>query len=238
MTKTNGNCDDKEIKGIIFDLDDTLYDYTGLNRGAVEALCQATCVKLGIDRVRFFEAFDFGRNKTKERLGDTAASHNRLFYIERMLEYLNKKPITGALELYEVYWQYILNRMQLFDGAMALFKKLEKEGIKIGICTDLTAMIQYRKLEKLDIDKYICSIVTSEEAGVEKPDKKIFELIQLKMQLNERELMFVGDSYQKDIVGALKAGFSAVWFNIHEERKEINCKQARTFLEIERIIFK
>ena len=55
-------------------------------------------------------------------------------------------------------------------------QKLKERGIRIGIGTDMTAHIQYRRLEFLNLSPYIDFIVTSEEAGVEKPTPHLFEL--------------------------------------------------------------
>ena len=48
-------------------------------------------------------------------------------------------------------------------------KELKKRKIRIGIGTDMTAYVQYRKLEAIGVTSYIDFIVTSEEAGAEKP---------------------------------------------------------------------
>lgn len=53
-------------------------------------------------------------------------------------------------------------------------KQLKEQGVYVGICTNMTAEIQYQKIEKLGITRWIDGVVTSEEAGVEKPDYRIF----------------------------------------------------------------
>ena len=79
------------------------------------------------------------------------------------------------------------------------------------IITDLTSQIQFRKIIYLGIDQYIDFIVTSEEAGAEKPNEKPFKLALSKISSNPNDVWMVGDNYGKDIVGA-KQALGAVTF--------------------------
>ena len=81
----------------------------------------------------------------------------------------------------------------------------------MGICTDLTVHIQHRKIRKLRIDEYIDAIVTSEEAGVEKPDFKMYNKILEKLDVNPEEALFIGDSLKKDVLGPMEYGMKALW---------------------------
>lgn len=60
-------------------------------------------------------------------------------------------------------------------------------------------------------------LVTSEEAGVEKPASGIFNLCLEKLRLPAGEVCFVGDNLDRDVKGAIAAGLQAVWF--HPEGK-------------------
>ena len=74
---------------------------------------------------------------------------------------------------------------------------------KHPICcvTDLTAEIQFRKLMKLNLENKIKFIVTSEEVGIEKPNKKMFEKALEKLNLKADQVIMIGDSMSKDILG-------------------------------------
>ena len=77
----------------------------------------------------------------------------------------------------------------------------------------MTAYIQYKKLEKLGVLKYLDFIVTSEEAGEEKPTPRFFELCVKKAGCKPEECVFIGDSLKKDVQGAADAGLAAVWYD-------------------------
>lgn len=200
------------FKAGIFDLDDTLYNYKKVNEIALNELKKYTYNTLSISAELFDEAFKYARNSTKEVLEEYAAGHNRMIYFQKTLEFLGVNPIEYALEMYEVYWNSLLENMELNEGVIELFEYLKNNQIKIAICTDLTTHIQHRKLRKLGIGKYIDCIVTSEEAGVEKPSIKMFDLCMKKLGISSEEAFYVGDSFKKDIVGANNAGILPIWY--------------------------
>ncbi len=201
------------IKAVVFDLDDTLYAYEPLDREAGKRVQDFTCQRLGISEEDYQKAYRFGRTETKRQLGDVAASHNRLLYFQRTLEYLKVKPMPLSLQMYEMYWNTFLQKMQLYSGARALLDGLHRKGVIVAICTDLTAHIQHRKIAALGLCDDISCLVTSEEAGREKPSPQIFALCLRKLGFPAEEVCCIGDNYEKDIAGAKACGMQAVWFH-------------------------
>lgn len=201
------------IKAVIFDLDDTLYNYDAINGKAMDYTIKWFCNETRVSEDEFQKAFVEGRVLTKKYIRDCASQHNRIIYFQKTLECLGFNPIKYSLELYEIYWEYMLNNMCLEKGADTLMQRLKESGIKIAICTDLTTHIQHRKLRKLLIADYIDVFVSSEEADAEKPDTKIFNLVISKLNVKPHEAIHVGDSYEKDVIGASNAGIIPVWFN-------------------------
>lgn len=200
------------IQAVILDLDDTLYAYGPLNAEAAARVRNLVCGELNITEERYEEAFRFGREETKRRLGDTGASHNRLLYFQKTLEYLGIPPLPLALRLYETYWGTFLEKMSLREGAEEFLDRMKRHGMRILICTDLTAHIQHRKIEALGIAGRIDGLVTSEEAGVEKPAPEIFALCLEKLKLPAAEICFIGDDPRKDVEGAKAAGMRAILY--------------------------
>lgn len=199
-------------KGIIFDLDNTLYDYDRCDKIAQIELQEYCEEILHISKNEFVRIYAQAKQDVKQQLGNVGASHNRMLYMQRMLEIMKKNPISYALELYDVYWDVMLQEMMPFNYVMPFFEWLKKENIEIGILTDLTAHIQHRKLRALKISDYVDVIVTSEEAGAEKPDSLPYELIIKKMEIAPNKLIMVGDSSAKDCDGARKCGIEAIHF--------------------------
>lgn len=200
------------IKAVVFDLDNTLYDYDTCDKFAMFELKRYCMDLFQIGEDEFAQKYSLAKEITKKRLGTVAASHNRMLYAQTFLELQNEKPASHALELYDIYWDAMLSHMKPYRYVRPLFGQLADRGIKIAVLTDLTVHIQHRKIQKLAIDGYVDVLVTSEEAGKEKPDPAMFELLTEKLNLRAHQLLMIGDDLKKDIAGAKAADVPAVLF--------------------------
>ena len=201
------------IKAVIFDLDNTLYDYDLCNAAAEAALYREISDQLKISCETAGAVVKKAKINVKKNLGaEVAASHNRLLYMQNVCEQLGKDPLKYAMRFYNAYWDVMLMEMKLFDYVIPFINTLQGRGMQTGILTDLTAHIQYRKMEALGLTGYVDCLVTSEEAGAEKPSDKIFHLMLKKLKVLPKEALMIGDSQFRDIEGAVSVGMQAVRF--------------------------
>lgn len=203
------------LKGIIFDLDDTLYDYHSANELAEQYITEYIAKQYHLPDGVVEESLQVGKNITKQLLLEGAAQHSRILYFQHALEKMGINPIGKAWELECIFWEKFLEKIELYLGVQDVLAWLRRANIKIAICTDLTAGIQHKKIMKLGLDKYVDVLVTSEEVGFEKPDKRMFQLTLKKLKLKSSEAVMVGDSWSKDIQGAINVGIKAVWKQSH-----------------------
>lgn len=171
------------VKAFFFDLDDTLYDYTTADILAKEAVREYCLQNLSISGAVYDRQLAKAYVVAEERIGRECASvHNRLIRYQCMLEMLKKPLFPHAYKMYRLYWDTLMKQMTLEEGVSLVMKQLKEQGVYVGICTNMTAEIQYQKIEKLGITRWIDGVVTSEEAGVEKPDYRIFSLCREKAE--------------------------------------------------------
>lgn len=201
----------KEFKGVLIDFDNTLYDYDPCHNAALKRSSQYCLENLDISLIDFHSAYQKSRKLVNLSLKGTAASHNRLIYFQRLLESLSINSMEHSLNIYNVYWNTYLDEMKFSDGAEELLKSFGNR--KVCLITDLTAHIQHRKIKRLKLFQYADHLVTSEEAGAEKPDKAIFSMALEKMNTVQQETCIIGDNYEKDIVGAINMGIKSFWLN-------------------------
>ena len=200
------------FKGVIFDIDGTLYDYQTSDTLAMKKFCAFVEENLGVDEKTFRENYAAARQIVRGRLKDTAAQHSRVLLIQTALELMGKNSFAHLLEMYDVYWDCFLDNMQPYDGTADFLSELKLSGVKIATCTDMTAHIQYRKLKRLGLDKFIDFMVTSEETGFEKPAPIMFNLALQKLNLPANEVAYFGDAFERDIRGAANVGIKPFWF--------------------------
>lgn len=221
------------LEAIILDLDDTLYEYETVHQKAMHALCLFTCRELSISERSFYEAFDWAKKETKQKLGETGASHNRMLYCQKTLDYLRRYSARLTLAMYNTYWDYLLEQIRLREGAQELLELCRYRGIKVGICSDLTAQIQHRKIIQLGISNWIDAVVTSEEAGAEKPAGIMYQMILEKLHTVPEKALFIGDSQKKDVEGPQRMGISALWLHpdgSQDVRTISNLNEVKDFL--------
>jgi putative hydrolase of the HAD superfamily len=114
----------------------------------------------------------------------------------------------------------------------AVLRRLRDRGVALGIVAnwdrnlgDLAAA--------LDLRPYFSCIVSSAAAGVEKPAAAIFEraVAELGMAGREPAILYVGDEYRADVVGARGAGLSPVLIDRRDEYPHADCPRFRSVEE-------
>jgi len=196
---------------ILFDLDNTLYDYK-----CHEIALNSTLTKFNIYELK--NEFDIMANELKIDLLNTSSCHSRLIYFKKLIERFNL--ILNPLDLNDFYWTIFYENIKLFDGVLNLLNIFKNQTIKMGIITNFTLEHQLHKLKMLNIDKYFDHITTSEEVLLEKPHPLIFYTILNKFDCLPKNALMIGDSYKNDIIPALKIGMNAIHINDCEYKIE------------------
>ena len=199
---------------IVFDTDNTLYEYEYANSKAEKAVEIKAYNLLGIESDLFRSTYQRSKKEIKAQLGNTASSHSRLLYFQRFLEILGfKAQLMTALDLEQTFWRTFLANSPLFPGVRELLNELVLQDIPIAIVTDLTSNIQMRKLTYFHLQETFDAFVTSEEVGADKPDPRNFELVLNKLGLtHSNNIWMVGDNPVADIIGGKNIG--AITFQI------------------------
>lgn len=197
---------------VLFDLDNTLYDYDPAHQAAMSACCDKAHKLLGLSKADFKKAFDVAKQEIKVSLKNTASSHSRLLYFQRTIELLGMKTqVLLALDFEQTYWRTFLGSAKLIPGVKDFLEELKLLGVPLVVITDLTAQIQFRKLIYFRLDGYFDYVVTSEEVGEDKPGRGMFDLAIQKVGGRCGTIWMIGDDLEKDILAA-KASCKAITF--------------------------
>ena len=199
------------IKAVLFDLDNTLYDYSTPHEKALNATYLELKKSIKISKVRFKYLFKISKAEIKRELSGTASAHNRVLYFQRLIEKThNTVDSEIILKLYDAYWNSFLKNMKPFEETLKTLKEIKKRGLGIAIVSDMTTHIQLKKLKKLGISKYVDFLITSEESGSEKPHSIMFLLALNKLKVSPQNAIMVGDNPVADIEGANSVGLYSV----------------------------
>ncbi len=194
----------RKAKALIFDLDDTLFDSTLAYEKALASL------SLGLKDPRYLQA----RQLVKAQLPPQHVSaRNRLLYFKTLLISSKTYSPAATLALVERYerrlgaevrrqWR-VLKRNMLFSVLSRRFPMV--------VLSNENTRTQLVKLEAADPrSKFFKHLVTSEEVGVEKPHRRMFEAARRLLKLPYRDCVMIGDSFSDDIRPALSLGMQAV----------------------------
>jgi FMN phosphatase YigB (HAD superfamily) len=198
-------------KGVILDLDNTIYDYDKCHKIALANVFKIiNSDEYDLEYVQ--KSYNQISTRLKNELKNTASSHNKGIYFKHLLEYL-QIDYTLLSRMNSMYWESFYNNIECFEGVKEFIIWNKQLGKKIGILTDYETEYQIIKLEKLGLLQYVDTVVTSEEVGVEKPSIQMFQSILSKMNLTNSDVIMIGDNYEKDILGANNADIFAFWFH-------------------------
>ncbi len=191
------------IKLVGFDLDDCLFDSTGLSqRARINGIDAMISLGLKIERQKALILIQ----EIVAKYGSNSSKHYN-YFIRRLNQHDNfeitfneqVRYITAAVMAYHAQK---IKHIQLYNDVLKCLEKLKKSSIKTAIITDGIPIKQYEKILRLGIDGLIDLVVISDEIGIRKPNPELFSYCLKKFKVKGHETIYVGDNISKDIVPA------------------------------------
>ena len=210
-------------KLVLIDLDDTLFDYPKTEKTAFRNTFEELgfFVESDLEYAKKEEIYE----KLKDRYKDVnlqlwkdlekgAVDKDRLKVVrfEKIIEEFDLKY--DPYEMSELYLKKLGEGIFPFEATEKLCEYLHSK-YKVGIVTNGIKEVQYSRIENSEIAKDIDKIIISDEVGVNKPDKRIFEYAMNYFEImNKSEVIMIGDSLGADIKGGQNAGIDTCWINL------------------------
>jgi len=204
--------DYRELVAVLFDLDGTLIDHTR----DIQDLCGETFAAFAqklapVTQERFWETFWNKNRDTWYMMVDGVLSGD----VARLYSFVNTLRALKADEclagpMLEDWEKRIIAATRLGDDALSALAGLRAAGLRLGIVTNGYTTMQSRKIRHHRLAAHVDFVLISEEAGVHKPDKAIFDLALAKAEAAAERSLFVGDTPSADIAGARGADLHAV----------------------------
>ena len=230
----------QRYKNLFIDLDDTVYDFSAASE---ESFCETyELLQYG----RFFDSFEhylsiykpynlelwriYGEGKiTKEELN------------KRRYSYPLECVGIHDQELADTFCKEALSRIPtkgpLMPGAIELLEYLRPK-YRMFILSNGFKELQSRKMHAAGIDKYFDELILSEDLGVNKPNRELYDYALQKTGSTLEESLMIGDMFETDITGAANIGMEQIYYNPKGKQGHpfVPTYEVRHLLEIKEIL--
>ena len=205
----------QQYKNLFIDLDDTLYDFSAASQESFRETYDL------LHYERYFNSF--------EHFYSIYEPYNlQLWHIygegKITKEELNKRRYSYPLEVVGIHDQELADtfcrealgriptKNKLIEGAIELLEYLHPK-YNLYILSNGFKELQSRKMSTAGIDKYFDALILSEDIGVNKPNRELYEYALQKTSSTIEDSIMIGDMFETDIVGAANIGMKQIYFN-------------------------
>ena len=213
----------QKIKNIFFDLDHTLWDFDKNSDLTFFKILQKNNIKIDVNKF-LIEYHPINRKYwDMYRENRVSKSDLRFFRLSDTFNKLNYKVDDDIINKLAIdYIEHLSDFNNLIPDTFLVLEELKLK-YNMHIITNGFKEVQRRKLEKSKLIHYFKTVTISEDVGVKKPDKLIFEHAIFSAKAKIENSIMIGDNYHADILGASALGMRAIYFNFHktdEQRRE------------------
>ncbi|MHA2244240.1 MAG: HAD family hydrolase [Candidatus Hodarchaeales archaeon] len=201
------------ILSVVFDIDGTLFDHLLAQERALDSLYSS--MKQKIPNSNLKEFLTTWKTRTDHYFDEYLAGRIT-FKKQRILRvksvFLEWGWRLSAEKAWEIFKQYLVKYQQnwtLYKDVLPCLTMLKD--LPLGVISNGDGKQQRKKLA--EINSFFSSIVISDEIGFRKPHPEIFKRSSKELNLSLKDILYVGDQLETDVLGALNSGMRSVWIN-------------------------
>jgi putative hydrolase of the HAD superfamily len=206
------------VRALLFDLDDTLLDYSGDVDASWAAACATGCAPRGIDTDELVRTvtesrrwfWDDPERHRRERV-DMLRAWSRI--VAHALDRLGHEDRGLALAIAEDFAARRRARMRLFPDALQCLERLRAASTPLGLVTNGDARQQRDKIARHDLARFFDVIVIEGEFGAGKPDEVVYRHALSTLGVDPRGAWMVGDNLEFDVDGPQRLGLRGLWLD-------------------------
>jgi FMN phosphatase YigB (HAD superfamily) len=208
------------VRGVIFDLDDTLAYRTrpleesmAVGAQAADAYLRSTGMELPADFwPNIVEARRFSEEKSAEEQEEHLAD-DALSFLLQFFGYPASKMDPAVLQrAVDIFYAPEMTAWQLYPGALEALGALQAAGYRLALLANYNAdRVFQRTVDYLGLRPYFSLCLSSASVEYRKPDTKFFTIALEQWDLLPYEVVVVGDSLREDIAGGIELGALTVY---------------------------
>lgn len=208
---------------LLFDADDTLFDYQRAESAALQATFQQFALPFDGSTLALYRMHNHDLWLALERGEITGES----------LRHLRFQRLSAALqlqfppELSDAYIDNLAAQAILNDGALDTLQSLARH-YQCAIITNGMSRVQRPRLACSPLRPFVSGLVISEEVGFAKPAPGIFDAAFAQMNHPARDrVLMIGDSLSSDMLGGISYQIDTCWYNPNRLAPPQNLKLTR-----------
>ncbi len=203
---------------MLFDVDDTLVDFAGAARSALlDVAAHVAGPTPELTAQRMLDAWAQVSEREYERFLAGRVDFDQML-LERMTAVIAVLDPDGGQHLDPAALERLRNEsifghFRPSDDVAPCLARLRAAEVPVGVVSNSDGPYQRRKLVAAGLGELVAGAVFSGDVGVSKPAPEIFRAGAEGLGLAPEDVVYVGDRWATDAVGALSAGLGAVWVN-------------------------
>ena len=187
------------IKGVIFDLDNTLLDFMKMKevavksaiRGMIEAGLEADERESFKDIISIYEEFGWENQKVFD------------VFLNKSIGYVDNKFLAAGIVAYRRSREA---NLLAYPNVNRTLVNLTKLGIKLAVVSDAPSREAWMRIYYLNLYHFFDAVITFDDSGERKPSSKPFEMALKILNLEPQDSLMIGDWPERDVVGAKQIG--------------------------------
>lgn len=226
----------KHINHIFFDLDHTLWDFETNSDIAFQTIFNKNNVHVNIEKfLNYYRGINqkYWKLYREEKVTKEYLRYGRLKDTFDTINFKVEDEVINNLAI--DYIDVLPNSNLLFEGAHEILAHLQPL-YELHIITNGFNEVQYKKMQQSDLTKYFKTIITSEDAGVKKPNPIIFKYALEQANAIPSKSIMIGDNWEADIMGAKNAGLDVIYCNFNKESVSESIKSVNNLIEIKKYL--
>lgn len=228
----------KTVQHIFFDLDHTIWDFEKNSSETLGELFEEFELHLSIDNKEKFLATYQTVNAIYWKKYREGKIDKQTVRFGRFVDTLKRFKLDNAEDLGkrigDKYVERSPHKTHLFPHAHETLAYL-KGKYPLHIITNGFKEVQSVKLGGSKLEQYFDVIICSEDVGVNKPHRRVFETALSKAGVDPANAVMIGDNFEADILGAEKAGMKTIFFDPKNESSNSHSNVIHSLLQLKEI---
>ena len=193
-----------QIKGVIFDLDNTLLDFMKMKEFAVKSAIKGM-IEAGLlideeqsysEIVGIYEEFGWENQQVFD------------VFIEKQIGHVDNKFLAAGIVAYRRAREA---NLMAYPNVNKTLMALAKSGIKLGVVSDAPSREAWMRIYYLNLYHFFDVVITFDDTGERKPSSKPFQMCLDSLFLEPNHALMVGDWPDRDVVGAKQIGMKTAF---------------------------